>query len=97
MIGANDFCINTCATSPWPMLNDQKIDLINTLGILRDNLQRTFVALIPPSHLKELVAANQGREPLPCYVSSMIECSCMFALRFKAQRTEYYKIIERFA
>ena len=96
MIGGNDFCINTCATSPWTMLNDHKIDLINTLRILRDNLPRTFVALIPPPHLKELVAVHQGRESLVCYLSSMIECSCMFALQFRDQRPEYYKIIERF-
>ncbi|XP_048269589.1 phospholipase B1, membrane-associated [Bombus terrestris] len=95
MIGGNDFCINTCATSPRTMLNDHKIDLINTLRILRDNLPRTFVALIPPPHLKELVAAHQGRESLVCYLSSMIECSCMFALQFRDQRPEYYKIIER--
>ncbi|XP_071876921.1 phospholipase B1, membrane-associated-like isoform X1 [Bombus fervidus] len=95
MIGSNDFCINTCGTSPWSMLNDHKIDLINTLRILRDNLPRTFVALIPPPHLKELVAAHQGRESLPCFLSSRIECSCMFALQFRDQRPEYYKIIER--
>ncbi|XP_076482060.1 phospholipase B1, membrane-associated-like [Bombus vancouverensis nearcticus] len=95
MIGSNDFCINTCATSPWSMLNDHKIDLIHTLRILRDNLPRTFVALIPPPHLKELVAAHKGRESLRCYVSSMIECSCMFALQFRDQRPEYYELIER--
>ncbi|XP_043603669.1 phospholipase B1, membrane-associated-like isoform X2 [Bombus pyrosoma] len=46
-------------------------------------------------HWKELVTAYQGRESLPCYVSSMIGCSCMFALKFRDQRPEYYKIIER--
>ncbi|XP_068986794.1 phospholipase B1, membrane-associated-like isoform X1 [Bombus flavifrons] len=95
MIGSNDFCINTCATSPWTMLNDHKIDLIHTLRILRDNLPRTFVALIPPPHLKELVAAHQGKESFLCYLSSMIECSCLFALQFRDHRPEYYKIIER--
>ncbi|XP_012248453.1 phospholipase B1, membrane-associated-like, partial [Bombus impatiens] len=96
MIGSNNFCINKCATSPWSMLNDHKIDLIHTLKILRDNLPRTFVALIPPPHLKELVAAHQGRESFLCYLASMIECSCMFALQFRDQRPEYYKLIERF-
>ncbi|XP_068986792.1 phospholipase B1, membrane-associated-like [Bombus flavifrons] len=95
MIGSNDFCINTCATSPWTMLNDHKIDLIHTLRILRDNLPRTFVALIPPPQLKELVAAHQGKESFQCYLSSMIECSCLFALQFRDHRPEYYKIIER--
>ncbi|XP_043603668.1 phospholipase B1, membrane-associated-like isoform X1 [Bombus pyrosoma] len=95
MVGSNDFCTNMCVTSLRTMLNDHKIDLINTLRILRDNLPRTFVALIPPPHLKELVTAYQGRESLPCYVSSMIGCSCMFALKFRDQRPEYYKIIER--
>ncbi|XP_050598512.1 phospholipase B1, membrane-associated-like isoform X2 [Bombus affinis] len=96
MIGSNDFCANMCTTSsPWTMLNDHKTDLINTLRILRDNLPRTFVALIPPPHLKELITAHHGRESLQCYVSSMIGCSCMFALQFRDQRPEYYKIIER--
>ncbi|XP_033362635.1 phospholipase B1, membrane-associated-like isoform X1 [Bombus vosnesenskii] len=96
MIGSNDFCSNMCATSsPWTMLNDHKIDLIHTLRILRDNLPRTFVALIPPPHLKELVAAHQGRESFLCYLASMIECSCMFALQFRDRRPEYYKLIER--
>ncbi|XP_043603666.1 phospholipase B1, membrane-associated-like [Bombus pyrosoma] len=95
MVGSNDFCTNMCVTSLRIMLNDHKTDLINTLRILRDNLPRTFVALIPPPHLKELVAAHQGTETLPCYVSSRIECSCLFALQFRDQRPEYYKIIER--
>ncbi|XP_076482237.1 phospholipase B1, membrane-associated-like [Bombus vancouverensis nearcticus] len=96
MIGSNDFCSNTCVTSPWTMLNDHKMDLINTLRILRDNLPRTFVALIPPPHLKELVAAHKGRESLRCYVSSIVGCPCLFALHFRNQRPEYYKIMERF-
>ncbi|XP_050493578.1 phospholipase B1, membrane-associated-like [Bombus huntii] len=95
MIESNDFCINKCATSPWSMLNDHKINLIHTLRILRNNLPGTFVALIPPLHLKELVAAHQGRESFLCYLSSIIECSCIFALQFRDQRPEYYKIIER--
>ncbi|XP_033356953.1 phospholipase B1, membrane-associated-like [Bombus vosnesenskii] len=95
MIGSNDFCSNTCVTSPWTMLNDHKMDLINTLRILRDNLPRTFVALIPPPHLKELVTAHKGRESLRCYVSSIVGCPCLFALQFRNQRPEYYKIMER--
>ncbi|XP_050598509.1 phospholipase B1, membrane-associated-like isoform X2 [Bombus affinis] len=96
MIGNNDFCTNMCATSsPWNMLNDHKIDLINTLRILRDNLPRTFVALIPPPHLEALVNARQGRDVSSCYLPSMLECSCMFALQFRHQRLEYYKIMER--
>ncbi|XP_068986790.1 phospholipase B1, membrane-associated-like isoform X3 [Bombus flavifrons] len=96
MIGSNDFCSDMCATSsPWTMLNDHKIDLIHTLRILRDNLPRTFVALVPPPHLKELIAAHKGRESLLCYVSSIFGCPCLFALQFRDNRPEYYKIIER--
>ncbi|XP_043604738.1 phospholipase B1, membrane-associated-like [Bombus pyrosoma] len=95
-IGHNDFCDDICELpSPWSVLDNHKTDLINTLTILRDNLPRTFVTIHIMPHLKEFVAALQGKKSLKCYITTTIECSCLFALQFRDQRQEYYKIMER--
>ncbi|XP_006618964.1 phospholipase B1, membrane-associated-like isoform X4 [Apis dorsata] len=95
-IGHNDFCSEICAVpSPWSIVENHRIQLVETLRILRDNLPRTFIAIQLPPHLKELVASRKGRNSLKCYVTTMIECSCLFALQFQDRRQEYYKIITR--
>ncbi|XP_016914729.2 phospholipase B1, membrane-associated-like isoform X3 [Apis cerana] len=95
-IGHNDFCSEICAVpSPWSIVENHKIELVKTLRILRDNLPRTFIAIQLPPHLKELVASRKGRNSLKCYVTTLIECSCLFALQFQDRRQEYYKVIRR--
>lgn len=96
-IGHNDFCTEICAVpSPWSIVENHKIQLVETLRILRDNLPRTFIAIQLPPHLKVLVASRKGRNSLKCYVTTMIECSCLFALQFQDWRQEYYKVIARY-
>lgn len=96
-IGHNDFCSEICAVpSPWSIVENHKIELVKTLRILRDNLPRTFIAIQLPPHLKELVASRKGRNSLKCYVTTLIECSCLFALQFQDRRQEYYKVIRRY-
>ncbi|KAF3422773.1 hypothetical protein E2986_11347, partial [Frieseomelitta varia] len=95
MIGCNDFCSNICiAPSPWSILKEHEIELINTLRILRDNLPRTFVALIVPPHMRAI--AEHHRQYLwPCSTMSIIECPCLFALQFQHGKLEYYEVIRR--
>lgn len=93
LIGANDFCTNICTVPPWSILEEHRIDLINTFRILRDNLPRTLVSLVIVPHLKEFVVTRKGRNSLKCYMMTTFECSCLFALQFRDQREEYYEII----
>ncbi|XP_043797736.1 phospholipase B1, membrane-associated-like [Apis laboriosa] len=95
LIGANDFCTNICTVSPWSILEEHRIDLINTFRILRDNLPRTLISLVIVPHLKELVITRKGRNSLKCYIMTTFECSCLFALQFRDRRQEYYEIISR--
>ncbi|KAG6799498.1 phospholipase B1, membrane-associated isoform X1 [Apis mellifera caucasica] len=95
-IGHNDFCSEMCEVpSPWSIVENHKIQLIETLRILRDNLPRTFIAIQLPPHLKELVASQKGGSSFKCYVTTMVECSCLFALQFQNRKQEYYKVITR--
>ncbi|XP_026673230.1 phospholipase B1, membrane-associated-like isoform X2 [Ceratina calcarata] len=95
-IGSNDFCSELCSVpSPWSVLEDHKTDLLATLRILRDNLPKTFVTIHLPPHLKALVDTREGRDSLNCYITTTIECSCLFALQFRDQRPEYYEIMRR--
>ncbi|XP_018404144.1 PREDICTED: phospholipase B1, membrane-associated-like, partial [Cyphomyrmex costatus] len=96
MIGANDFCNEMCWTSPpWSILENHKADLLQTLRILKDNLPRTFVALIPPPHLKNLVDTRKGRSSFKCFITTDIECSCMFGFVFQRYKSMYYDIMRQ--
>lgn len=49
MIGGNDFCLNICYQSDFEyMLQAHRKDMIQSLRLLRDNLPRTIVNLVPP-------------------------------------------------
>ena len=98
MIGGNDFCVNICTVPrPWSILKDHKKNLISALRILKDNLPRTLVFVVTPPHLKEAVPIVRGRDYMwPCYFSTMLPCSCMFALKYTDQRSIYNEVIERF-
>lgn len=53
LIGPNDFCLDLCyQATPEKSIENHRIELIETLRILRDNLPRTIVNLVtPPSKL----------------------------------------------
>ncbi|XP_011161176.1 phospholipase B1, membrane-associated [Solenopsis invicta] len=97
MIGANDFCNEICWTSsPWSILKDHKVELLQVLRTLRDNLPRTFVALIPPPHLKALVdSRRKARSSFTCFLTTDFECPCLFGLSFRRFRSMYYNIISQ--
>ncbi|XP_039301947.1 phospholipase B1, membrane-associated [Solenopsis invicta] len=96
MIGGNDFCTEICWTaSPWSILETHKADILQVLRILRDNLPRTFVALVPPPSLKTLADSRQGRPSLTCFVTTDFECSCLFGSSFRRFRDIYYNIMSQ--
>ena len=96
MIGSNDFCTELCwVPSPWSVLEKHKADLLQVLRTLRDNLPRTFVALIPPPHLKALLKAAKDRRSLSCFLTTDFECSCLFGLAFQKSIPLYYEIMTR--
>lgn len=95
LIGPNDFCAMCNNPSPSSILKNHKKDLINTLRILRDNLPRSFVAVIISPHIKEIVKARRGRFSWRCYLISTIECPCLLAVQYKERRQEYYEIIDK--
>uniref|UniRef100_A0A0C9RCF2 PLB1_2 protein n=1 Tax=Fopius arisanus TaxID=64838 RepID=A0A0C9RCF2_9HYME len=95
-IGANDFCSNMCwIPSAWASLDNHKADMMTTLRLLRDNLPRTLVSIVPPPHMQTLVEMR-GRSKL-CRITTDFECSCMFGLTFRHRREEFYEINRRYS
>ncbi|XP_008210181.2 phospholipase B1, membrane-associated [Nasonia vitripennis] len=92
MIGANDFCTEMCYLPEASMtLSNHKNDLLQVLRLLRDELPRTFVSIVPPPHLQQLVEIT-GRSSL-CELTVNFECSCLFGLVYRSQRQKYYDIM----
>lgn len=96
MMGANNFCSVMCwIPSPSSILDTHKADLLQALRTIRDNLPRTFVSIIPPPHLKALIDTREGRSSLVCDITTDVECTCMFGLRYRQFRSEYFDIMTR--
>lgn len=96
MIGTNDFCSDICwVQSPWSVLEKHKQKMLQVLRTLRDNLPRTFVALILPPHLKALVDSRKGRTDFLCFLTTQIECGCLFGFNFQKMKPIYYDIMKR--
>ncbi|XP_048506215.1 phospholipase B1, membrane-associated-like [Athalia rosae] len=92
LIGPNDFCSEMCyQRSPWSILERHRADLLSTFRILRDNLPRTIISLTVAPNLKVLVDFT-GRSSL-CEMTVDVECSCLFGLRWRYRREEFYKIM----
>lgn len=67
--------------------------MIETLRILRDNLPRTIVSIIPSPNLKVLVEMK-GRSQI-CEMTIKMECSCLMGLTWRKQRNEFYNLMTR--
>lgn len=94
MIGANDFCSEMCyLPSPWSIVKNHREDLLETLRIIRDNLPRTLVNIIPPPHLKTLFDIKN--KPPICEITNSFSCPCIFGLRWRNQHDVFYKIMTR--
>ncbi|XP_063975285.1 phospholipase B1, membrane-associated-like isoform X2 [Diachasmimorpha longicaudata] len=93
-IGANDICSDICYNpSAWASLDNHKADMLTTLRLLKDNLPRTLVSIVPVPDIKTLVEMK-GRSKL-CRITTDIECSCGFGLRFRHRRQEFFEINRR--
>ena len=95
MIGNNDFCVDMCyLPSPWMLLKNHREDLLETLRIIRDNLPRTLVNIIPPPHMRTLFDIKN--KPTMCELTVDFECSCIFGLRWRNRLSEFYEVMTRF-
>lgn len=97
MIGSNDFCLFLCTNpSLTETLQNHERDIVETLRILRDNIPRVFVSLIPPPQLKVLVKNRiEGKPSIWCDILTDLECPCLFGLRYRDKIQEYYDAIRR--
>ncbi|KAL0105598.1 hypothetical protein PUN28_015828 [Cardiocondyla obscurior] len=95
MIGGNDFCSDICFDSSTWSLEKHKADILKVLRTLKDNLPRTFVALIPPPHLKALVDTRKGRNSIDCFLTTDFECPCMFGQQHQPFKRFYYEIMRQ--
>lgn len=96
MVGSNDFCLFICTTNETEFLKNHERDIVETLRILRDNIPRVFVSLIPPPNLKVLVKINNIENlSIWCDMMTDIECPCLFGLRYRNKRQRYFDIIKR--
>ncbi|XP_046738835.1 phospholipase B1, membrane-associated isoform X2 [Diprion similis] len=92
MIGANDFCSEMCyQSSPWSILAKHRSNLLTVFRTIRDNLPRTIVAFVPTPNLKLMVEFTT-RQPI-CDIAVDVECSCLFGLRWRRRREEFYAIM----
>lgn len=94
MIGSNDFCSEMCYTQTLTeLLEAHERDIVKALRIIRDNVPRVFVSLIMPPNLKVLV---DSREKTNFYCEFTIDalCPCLFGLRFRHKRPEYYDFMK---
>ncbi|XP_015109337.1 phospholipase B1, membrane-associated [Diachasma alloeum] len=91
-MGANDICSDICWTHPpSKAFVNHKNDLIETLRILRDNLPRTIISLLPLPNLMN-VLEWKGR-PAICNLFVQIGCSCLVGSPYRKQRAEFEQIL----
>lgn len=76
-VGNNDVCSDMCHHHPQvDFANQHERDLESTLRILRKNVPRLFVQIVPVPNMVELYNMK-GSSPL-CYLVHAIGCSCIF-------------------
>lgn len=95
MMGANDFCSDMCYLErPSLTIDYHESNLTKALRIIRDNLPRTFVALIPPPHIWSLIDLDY--RPPYCQFVLDFECPCLFGPKTNNQnRQELFEIMTR--
>eukprot|EP00095_Tigriopus_kingsejongensis_P006631 maker-scaffold1179_size56971-snap-gene-0.14 protein:Tk06631 transcript:maker-scaffold1179_size56971-snap-gene-0.14-mRNA-1 annotation:"phospholipase B " len=80
-VGHNDICSHSCSGFKYyedkPASSHNYGDNVRAaLDVLHEHLPRTFVNLIPPGNIAELL--DIYRKPLPCQISHPIFCPCVF-------------------
>ncbi|XP_051166172.1 phospholipase B1, membrane-associated-like [Leptopilina boulardi] len=96
MIGANDFCSHMCyLENPSLIIDYHESNLTVALRIIRDNLPRTFIALVPPPHIWTVMDVD-NKEPY-CQFILEIECPCFFGpMTNNHNQKELFDIMTRF-
>lgn len=93
-VGNNDVCSDMCHHNPQVDFADQhEADLESTLRILRDNVPRLFVQMVPVPNMVEL-HKMKGSSPL-CYLVHTIGCSCIFNYDMSEDKLNYMQNVIR--
>ncbi|XP_030754633.1 phospholipase B1, membrane-associated-like [Sitophilus oryzae] len=79
--GHNDFCTNVCYEKDFQqVLRRHENDMKYVLRILKHNLPRTVVNILPPFNLREIT--NQPNQGPFCQLSRTFYCPCVMALQY---------------
>ncbi|XP_044259082.1 phospholipase B1, membrane-associated-like [Tribolium madens] len=94
MIGPNDFCSQICfKNNLTAILEEHKSDLLQVLRILKYNLPRTIVNVIPPPNLEILIGFTGV--PPKCKLTHLFECPCLFGPTSHNRQDIYIKLMQQ--
>lgn len=89
-VGNNDVCSDMCHHNPQvAFANQHEKDLESTLRLLRDNVPRLFVNIVPVANMVELF--NIKGYSTTCYLVHKIGCSCIFSYDMTPSRLNFLK------
>ncbi|KAJ8962095.1 hypothetical protein NQ318_018049 [Aromia moschata] len=92
MIGDNDFCTEICFyNSSRIALIKHKDDLVKVLRILKANLPRTIVNVVPPPHLQ--VLTRMFDKPFICHLTHSVACPCLIGLSYQARQKKFLDVM----
>lgn len=93
-VGNNDVCSDMCHHQPQVnFANQHEKDLESTLRLLRDNIPRLFVQIVPVPNLVELY--NMRCSSTTCYLVHRIGCSCIFSYDVSLNKLDFMKDVIR--
>ncbi|KAG5875475.1 hypothetical protein JTB14_002985 [Gonioctena quinquepunctata] len=94
MIGDNDFCSEICYyNNPYDALEKHRKDLIRVLRILRNNLPKTIVNIVPPPNLRVFTAMTDL--PPTCIFTHSLYCPCIEGLLYRSKQAIFLDIMEK--
>ncbi|XP_075153591.1 phospholipase B1, membrane-associated-like [Haematobia irritans] len=78
-VGNLDVCFDLCQSSNlWPILRQHEIDLLDAFTLLRDNIPRLVVNLMPAPNM--VTTLGQMRNvPWSCHLVHSFGCRCVFS------------------
>ncbi|XP_070495752.1 phospholipase B1, membrane-associated-like [Chironomus tepperi] len=93
LIGSNDFCLDMCYhQNPTEIIKQHEQDLLKVFRLIRDNIPRVMLNVVPPPSVKVLVEFT-GKKP-ECETTHHFECPCFFGAKFQKHKPLYYKIMQ---
>ncbi|XP_076250727.1 phospholipase B1, membrane-associated-like [Rhynchophorus ferrugineus] len=91
-IGHNDFCTNICYTTDYEkFLREHEADMLEVLRILKKNLPRSIINILPLFDIKSIV--NSSGQGLFCTLSRIYYCPCLVALQYQQMRSKYFEVL----